>query len=32
MNDVKIIKTDVLIIGAGGAGARAAIEICQQNK
>ena len=32
MKNVEIVKTDVLIIGTEGAGARAAIEVCQQDE
>ena len=31
MEELKIIKTDILIVGTEGAGARAAIEACMQN-
>ncbi|MFT7684393.1 MAG: fumarate reductase flavoprotein subunit, partial [Moritella dasanensis] len=31
MHKFKIIKTDVAIIGAGGSGLRAAIEIAENN-
>jgi len=32
MKNIKIVKSDVLIIGTEGAGARAAIEVCQQDE
>ena len=32
MEEIKIIKTDILVVGTEGAGARAAIEACMRNK
>lgn len=32
MEEIKIIKTDILIVGTEGAGARAAIEACMRNE